>query len=216
MKRNYQPWPMSEAMPLLRWLIFLMIVGAFGKFWVLFWPSLALFIFHVAFHRNPTRNAPDDEHIWTSPADGKVTDVLEVEETKFIKGKAVRVGIFLSVFNVHTQPSPCNAKLKWVEYQPGRFHDARDEKCSGENESQMLGLESENGTRFIVKQIAGKIARRIILWRLINEEVKRGDLLGMIRYGSRVEFFIPKGLGEILVKPGDHVAGGKTPLFKIS
>jgi phosphatidylserine decarboxylase len=214
MKRNFRPSPLSEAMPLLRWLALFMIIGAVGGWWELFWFCLAIFIFHAAFHRNPRRNPPQDPLFLVAPADGKVTDVTEIDEPKFIKGKAQRIGIFLSVFDVHTQPSPCDSTLKWVEYQPGKFLDARDSNASIKNESQMLGLQTAQGVRLVVKQISGAIARRIILWRLIDEEIGRGDLLGMIRYGSRVELFLPVGFADVLVKPGDRVQGGKTPVAK--
>lgn len=203
---------MQEAMPLLRWLLFFMVIGAAGRWWTLFGACLPLFIFHAAFHRNPKRRAPEDTSLLVAPADGKVTDIVEVDEPKFIEGKAWRVGIFLSVFDVHTQPAPCNATLKWVDYQPGKFFDARDPNCSPKNESQMLGLQTENGTRLIVKQIAGAIARRILLYRLPEEEVKRGELLGMIRYGSRVELFLPHRAAKVLVQVGNRVKGGETPI----
>ncbi len=212
MRRNYSPSPMQEAMPLLRWLLFFMVIGALGRWWTLFWSCLPIFIFHAAFHRNPKRRVPDDGSILVSPADGKVTDIVEVDEPKFIEGKACRVGIFLSVFDVHTQPAPCDATLKWIDYQPGKFFDARDPNCSPKNESQILGLQTANGTRLIVKQIAGAIARRILLYRLQEEEVNRGELLGMIRYGSRVELFLPHGAAKVLVQVGNRVKGGETPI----
>ena len=215
MKRNFRPSPLREALPLLRWLALLMIIGAAGRLWPLFWICLVLFLVHAAFHRNPRRRSPSDPSLFVAPADGKVTDILEVEEPNFIKGKALRIGIFLSVFDAHTQPSPCDATLKFVNYQPGTFLDARDPNSSAKNESQALGLETTDGIRIVVKQIAGKIARRIILWRLVDEEIKKGELLGMIRYGSRVELYLPYGLTEILVRAGTRVSGGKTPIARI-
>lgn len=215
MRRHFHPSPMAEAMPLLRWLFVFMLIGFFGRWWLLFIPTFALFLFHASFHRNPTRRAPDDPSILVAPADGKVTDVDETNESKYIKGHSFRVGIFLSVFDVHVQPSPTDATLRFVDYQPGKFLDARDPNASPQNESQTLGLETPAGLRLVVKQIAGLIARRIILWRLPNEEVKRGELLGMIRYGSRVELYLPKDSVEILVKVGDRVQGGKTPIARL-
>ena len=214
MRRDFRPSPLKEAMPVLRWLFFLMVIGALGRWWGLFWFCLPFFGFHAAFFRNPRRRPPDDSSLLVAPADGKVTDLIEVDEPKFIKGKAMRVGIFLSVFDVHTQPAPCDAVLKFVDYQPGQFLDARDSGASAKNESQMLGLETPDGVRLVVKQISGMIARRIILWRLMDEEIKRGELLGMIRYGSRVELYLPQGFSEILVKEGDRVYGGKTPVAR--
>lgn len=214
MRRDFQPSPMAEAWPLLRALAIVIAVCIIGRWWLPVWPCLAIFVFHVAFHRNPSRQPPADTSLIVAPADGKVTDVIEVEELRFIKGKASRVGIFLSVFDVHTQPAPCDATLRFIEYRPGKFLDARDPDASPQNESQILGLETPDGVRLVVRQISGWIARRIILWRQPDEEVKRGELLGMIRYGSRVELFLPAGTAEILVKPGDRVAGGLTPVAR--
>jgi len=205
---------MAEALPLLRWLFFLMLIAGFGHWWTLFVPCTLLFFVHAAFHRNPHRRAPDNPSTLVAPADGRVTDLVIVDEPKFIKGKAWRIGIFLSVFDVHTQPSPCDATLKMVDYQPGKFFDARDPNASHQNESQALGLETTDGMRFVVKQIAGRIARRIVLWRLPEEEIVRGELLGMIRYGSRVELYLPQISAEILVQVGSHVSGGCTPVAR--
>jgi phosphatidylserine decarboxylase len=214
MRRDFQPSPMAVAMPLLRWLFFLMLIGGLGRWWFLFWPSLILFIFHAAFHRNPRRKAPEDTSIFVAPADGVVTDIAEVEEPKFVQGKTWRISIFLSVFDVHTQPAPCDGTLKYIGYQPGKFLDARHPDCSPQNEAQFLGLETKDGIRVGVKQIAGAIARRIVLWRLPHEEVRRGELLGMIRYGSRVELFVPSQKFEVQVQVGTRVRGGATPLVR--
>ncbi len=212
MKRDFHPAPLHEAMPLLRWFFFLAVVAAIGRWWEFSMVCLLGFLFHAAFHRNPSRKTPNDPSLWMSPAYGKVTDIVEVDEPKFIKGKACRIGIFLSIFDVHTQPSPCDATLKWIDYQPGKFWDARDPHASFQNESQMLGLETPDGMRFMVKQISGWIARRIILWRLLHEEVSCGELLGMIRYGSRVELYVPVDSTKILVQVGNRVRGGSTPV----
>ena len=212
MKRNFRPSPLTEAMPVLRWLFIFMVIAAAGRWWELFWMCLILSLAHAAFHRNPRRKVPADPSILVAPADGKVMDIIEIDEPKFIKGKVYRIGIFLSVFDVHTQTAPCDAALKMVDYQPGKFLDARDPNSSPQNESQALGLETSGGIRLVVKQISGKIARRIILWRLVGEEIAKGDLLGMIRYGSRVELYLPIDFAEPLVRVGDRVYSGKTPI----
>ncbi len=214
MKRNFRPSPLTEAKPVLRWLFIFMAIAFLGRWWELFWLCLVAFLGHAAFHRNPRRKITTDPSILAAPADGKVMDIVEVDEPKFIKGKACRIGIFLSIFDVHTQASPCDTTLKMVDYQPGKFLDARDPNSSPQNESQTLGLETTDGVRLVVKQISGKIARRIILWRFIDEEVAKGDLLGMIRYGSRVELYLPVDFAEPLVKVGDRVYSGKTPIAR--
>jgi phosphatidylserine decarboxylase len=191
MRRDFHPWPMREALPLLIWLFGIGLVAALGRWWVLAGFCLILFLAHALFHRSPSRRHAEDADVLVAPADGKVTDVADLEEEKYIKGTTRRIGIFLSVFDVHTQPAPCDCTLKYTEYLPGKFWDARDPKCSRENESQLLGLEMNQGIRILVRQISGAIARRIVLWRLENEEVRKGELLGMIRYGSRVELYLP-------------------------
>lgn len=203
---------MALALPLLRWMALLAVVGAAGRLWPLFWVALALGGFHAAFHRNTRRRPPLDLSTLASPAFGRVADIAEVEEPAFLKGRALRIGIFLSVFDTHTQPAPCAARLAWVDYRPGKFLDARDAHASDRNESQLLGLETPDGRRLVVRQIAGLIARRIVLWRLVDEEVRAGELLGMIRYGSRVELYLPSGKATALVKVGDRVRGGTTPI----
>jgi phosphatidylserine decarboxylase len=212
MRRNFSPSPMALALPLLRWMALFAIVGAAGRFWTLFWAALALGTFHAAFHRNTRRHPPSDPSTLVSPAFGHVADISEVEEPSFLKGRALRIGIFLSVFDTHTQPAPCDARLVRVDYRPGKFLDARDAHASDRNESQFLGLETPDGRRLAVRQIAGLIARRIVLWRLVDEEVRAGELLGMIRYGSRVELYLPAGKATALVKVGDRVRGGTTPI----
>ena len=210
MRRDFHPSPMALALPLLRWMALLVVVGAFGRVWSLFWSALAVGIFHAAFHRNPRRRPPADPEALAAPAYGRIADLAEVDEPLFLKGRALRIGIFLSVFDTHTQPAPCAARLVWVDYRPGRFLDARDPDASTRNESQMLGLETPDGRRLVVRQIAGRIARRIVLWRQMNEEVRAGDLLGMIRYGSRVELYLPADKASARVKVGDRVCGGTT------
>jgi phosphatidylserine decarboxylase len=190
----------------------LALVGAAGRLWPLFWAALAVGLFHAAFHRDTRRRPPADPATLASPAFGRVADISEVDEPSFLKGRALRIGIFLSVFDTHTQPAPCDARLAWVDYRPGRFLDARDPDAPARNESQFLGLEAPGGRRLAVRQVAGLIARRIVLWRLVDEEVRAGELLGMIRYGSRVELFLPAGKATALVKVGDRVRGGTTPI----
>lgn len=212
MRRQFHPSPMAFALPLLRWMAFLALVGAAGRVWPLFWGALAAGVLHAAFHRNTRRRPPADPLHLAAPAFGVVADIAEVEEPAFLKGRALRIGIFLSVFDTHTQPSPCDARLAWVDYRPGRFLDARDEHASARNESQWLGLETPDGRRLVVRQIAGLLARRIVLWRQVDEEVRAGELLGMIRYGSRVELYLPAGKAAALVGVGDRVRGGTTPI----
>jgi phosphatidylserine decarboxylase len=138
-----------------------------------------------------------------------VTDIIECEEPFFIKGRASRIGIFLSIFDVHVQVAPTDAAIKWADYRPGKFLDARDESSSVQNECQWLGLETKEGFRCTVRLIAGLIARRIVLWQPKDKPLRRGDRISLIRFGSRVEIFLPKNVVP-QVKVGDRVKGGET------
>jgi phosphatidylserine decarboxylase len=172
---------------------------------------LPVFIWLVAFFRDPHRTVPTEQHAMVSPADGTVSDIGEITEEPLLGGPAVRVGIFLSVFNVHVNRSPCDGKVLSVTYKTGKFINAmRHNEASDENESNTIVLaDPETGRPIaVVKQIVGLIARRIVSTVHIGERVERGERIGMIKFGSRTELTIPKWLEpEIKVKVGDSVRG---------
>lgn len=204
-----QPSPLPHAQPFLWWLT---ILGATLTLFHLFWLAgicVILFIYVLYFFRAPAPQCPDDPKAILAPAHGRVTDIVDCDESSFIKGPARRVGIFLSIFDVHVQASPTDGTIRWTDYRPGKFLDARDPNCSGQNECQWLGFEAKDGFRYTVKLIAGLIARRIVLWRPKDEPLRRGDRISLIRFGSRVEIFLPKNT-ELLVQVGDRVKGGET------
>lgn len=178
--------------------------------------SLALIILPVliwlfAFFRDPERAIPAEQHTMVSPADGKVSDITEIDHDPLLNGPAVRVGIFLSVFNVHVNRSPCDGIVVDVNYKKGKFINAMSHsKASDENESNTILLKEPNGPRpvAVVKQIVGLIARRIICTVKPTDRVDRGQRIGMIKFGSRTELSIPKWLEpKIQVKVGDVVRG---------
>jgi phosphatidylserine decarboxylase len=183
----------------------------------LVWPLLAVLVLPVlvwlfAFFRDPERALPVEQHALVSPADGTVTDVTEVEHDPYIGGPAVRVGIFLSVFNVHVNRSPCDGVVSNVVYKKGKFINALSHaQASSDNESNTIVL-LEPGTQDVVcavKQIVGLIARRIICTSKPGDTVRRGDRIGMIKFGSRTELYIPKRLEpNVLIKSGTKVRGG--------
>src|SRR5271154_2465298 len=168
--------------------VVLALVG-FGLGWI-FWPLFVLvipvLIWLFAFFRDPERKIPVDENILVSPADGTVSDIMELENEPLLGGPAVRVGIFLSVFNVHINRSPCDAKVIAVAYKKGKFINAMHHgKASEENESNTIVL-GEPGTGqpvVVVKQIVGLIARRIIFTPRVDQLVGRGERIGMIKFG---------------------------------
>ena len=170
---------------------------------------LALLAFTISFFRDPIRKVPTAEKLIVAPADGRIVEIKKVNEPSFLKSEATMVAIFLSVFDVHVQRAPIDGEIKLVHYNKGRFHDARNPQASFENENRVIGIESPDGFRVTVRQIAGLIARRIVGWADTGAKVKMGERLGMIRFGSRVELFLPLGT-EIAVKVGDYAKGGET------
>jgi phosphatidylserine decarboxylase len=177
---------------------------------------LGLWIFIVLFFRDPERKVPDDPSVVVSPADGTITDVGEVDEPDFPGGRAFRIGMFLSVFNVHVNRIPRSGRVTNLRYYPGEFLDARHGSANVRNEQLWIDLEEEGSGRHLrVKQISGAIARRIVCWLKLGEAVKIGERLGMIKFGSRTELFLPTGENiEILVKVGDVVKGASSELLR--
>ena len=182
-------------------------------------PSLALipgalWLFVLSFFRDPERTLPADASVLVSPADGTVTDITEVASTPLLAEPCLRVGIFLSVFNVHVNRAPLSGRVGGLEYRPGRFLDARHPDCSRENEAQDILL--EGACPVVVRQIAGLIARRIVCPLAVGATVERGQRIGMIKFGSRTELLVPKRLAPVaLVKVGDPVRGAASALMRI-
>ncbi|OQB47169.1 MAG: phosphatidylserine decarboxylase [bacterium ADurb.Bin157] len=163
--------------------------------------------FTLYFFRDPEREIPQGSNLIVSPADGKIVGIDSVEHVPFIDGPARRVTIFLSVFDVHINRSPVKGKIAYRHYTPGKFLDARNPKASTENERNAIGIECADGKKFVVIQIAGLIARRILCWKNPGEYVNSGERFGMIRFGSRTEIYMPLDT-KIEVKLGQKVAGG--------
>ena len=178
------------------------------------WPVtpvvILLWAAFLAFFRDPQRRIPTRPEALLSPADGTVRDVEQVEgDGEFIGGPAMRVGIFMSVLNVHVNRSPADGAVRYERYSPGRFHDARHPAASEENERNAIGLELEGGRRIMVTQIAGAVARRIVCQAHPDQSLKAGQRYGMVKFGSRVELLLPLGdQWEVVAKPGDKVRAG--------
>ncbi len=169
--------------------------------------------FVLSFFRDPERVPPGEPGL-VSPADGTVTEVAEVDEPVFVSGRAWKVGIFLSVFNCHVNRAPGAGVVRFVRHTPGRYLDARDPASSRENESNAVGIESPEG-RLLVRQVSGAIARRIVCSVGPGRPVGRGERIGMIKFGSRTELFVPLTAGYApVVRPGDRVKGGLTILAR--
>jgi len=200
-----------------RWILALLAVVAvvFGFFsaWAL-WLFLLLFLCVVAFFRDPERAVPTDENLIIAAADGTVMDIVELDENEVLKTKTRRVGIFLSIFDVHTNRAPIGGRIVYRKHRPGLFLDARRPDCSDKNESMTWAFENPRVT-IVVRQITGAIARRIVAWTEVGDELKKGERFGMIRFGSRTELYLPLS-AEVLVKTGDHVLGGSTIIARLA
>ncbi len=176
--------------------------------------------FTIAFFRNPARTPQGGPNCLIAPADGLVWDITELDEPTFIKGRAVRIGIFLSVFDVHVNRSPCEGEVQYAHYKPGKFLDVRHPDCAHENEANTLGIAVSPsvapGLRILVRQLSGLIARRIVCVHGVGDRLARGELYGMIKFGSRTELWLPADHPHaVRVKTGDRVKCGETVLVEL-
>ncbi len=161
------------------------------------------------FFRDPERAIPEDPAAIVSPADGKVVDIASEE---FDSRSGTRISIFLSIWNVHVQRAPVAGRIAEVTYRPGRFFGAYRARASGENEQNVIYMDTPHGI-LVFKQIAGAIARRVLCWKRKGETVARGERVGLIRFGSRVDIWLPLEV-EIAVRRGQMVKGGESILAK--
>jgi phosphatidylserine decarboxylase len=175
--------------------------------------SLLLTLFVVSFFRNPERTPPGDDKTVVAPADGRVIVVERVPETP-LGTEALKISIFMSVFNVHVNRAPLDGRVVAIDYQQGKFLDARDGRASSQNERNGVVLETASGVRIAFVQIAGLIARRIICYPKVGDALVRGTRYGLIRFGSRVDVYLPAHV-EPLVKLGDTTTAGETVLGRI-
>ena len=171
-------------------------------------------LFVVWFFRNPERTVPPGDNNVISPADGKIIDIREVDETRILKKKMLKISIFMNLFNVHVNRSPCTGKVVDILYNPGKFVSANLDKASLENEQNAVVLETPAGEKIIFIQIAGLIARRIVCWLREGQYVKRGERFGLIRFGSRVDVYLPVGT-DVSVSLGDKVKAGESILARM-
>ena len=171
------------------------------------WVVLAVWV--VAFFRDPVRSGKRGDRLILAPADGKVVSLVEIEEPVFLAGRSCRVSIFMNVFDVHVNRYPTEGTVGYRHYNPGKFGHAGTEKSSLDNEQSSVGLTTSQG-KVLIRQIAGLIARRIVTDHKVGTQVQQGDRLGMIRFGSRVDLFLPCEKVKFLVKPGDTTKAGLT------
>ena len=169
--------------------------------------SLALTLFVLFFFRDPERTIPEGQGVVVSPADGKVIVIKDIYEPDYLKQEVRQVSIFLSVFNVHVNRAPLGGTVETVRYNPGKFLVASVDKASLDNEQTGMVI-SDGKNKVLVKQIAGLIARRIVCYAKPGDRVMAGERYGLIRFGSRVDLFLPKGT-DLMVKVGDRIKGAR-------
>jgi phosphatidylserine decarboxylase len=185
-------------------------LAAFLLHWIWLVPALIfLGVFVLFFFRDPERTPPADPATIVSPADGRIMEVVE-ESRDGQPGR--RISVFLSIFDVHVNRSPVAGHITAIKYQSGKFYAAMRGRASAENEQNAFYVRSDRG-EIVFKQIAGWVARRIVCWKAVGDSVIRGERVGMIRFGSRMDIWLPDGV-EIIVRPGQHVAGGSSALAR--
>jgi phosphatidylserine decarboxylase len=172
---------------------------------------LALWV--MWFFRDPNRRWGAGDDVILAPADGKVVSVVEGDEPTFLGGVATRISIFMNVFDCHVNRYPADGAVEYRYYNPGKFLNAAGDKASLDNEQSSVGLATRRG-RILVRQIAGLIARRIVTDHDVGTAVRQAERLGMIRFGSRVDLFLPRGAVRVLVKVGDVTRAGVTPVAR--
>ncbi len=199
-----------------RWIFLVLALAALATWFISAWLTLtvlALFLFTIAFFRDPDRPVPADPNLVVAPADGRVSDIVELDEKEVLKTKTRRIGIFLSIFDVHANRAPIAGRIVYRQHHEGLCLDARDPDCPEKNEAMTWAFENSRGT-IVVRQLTGAIARRIVAWANVGDELKKGERFGMIRFGSRTELYLPLE-AEVLVKTGDHVFGGSTVIARL-
>jgi len=178
------------------------------------WVLLVLTLLVGHFFRDPERIAPEGEGIVLCPADGRVIVVERVDGTPMVNRPLTKISIFMSVFNVHVNRIPISGKVCGIDYRKGRFLAAQKSKASLENERNWVWIRSEQGVDVVMTQVAGLLARRIVCWPSVGDDVYCGERFGLIRFGSRVDVYVPQE-SDLLVARGDRVCGGETVLCRL-
>ena len=205
----------KEGIPFIGFSALLSLIFAVLGFTLVSLACLTLTAFILYFFRDPERVACDDGDAIISPADGKVILIEKVFDERFVKEHVYKISIFMNIFNVHVNRIPFPGKVTKIIYTPGAFYSANTDKSSLGNESCAVLLESNGGKRLAVVQIAGLIARRIVCWATSGDEFQKGDRFGLIRFGSRVDLYLPPQT-QLEVSKGQKVRAGETVLGYLS
>jgi len=207
---NRKRWPIAkEGLPFLIPFALITVLFLVMGWNLLTFLGIFITLFIAFFFRNPKRRIPSLENIILSPADGKIIHVGECEEDRFLKKKALKVSIFMSMFDVHLNRAPVSGKVLQRSYHPGRFLVAYAEKSSLLNEQNAMILETEDRLKILLIQIAGFVARRIVCYAKADDTLRRGEIFGMVRFGSRVDLYLPTEV-KTIVRIGQHVKGGES------
>jgi len=182
--------------------------------WFLYALSAFLLIAILQFFRSPIKRVTPDEQIVLCPADGKVVVIEETDETEYFKDRRIQVSIFMSPINVHVNRNPISGVVSYFKYHPGKFLVAWHPKSSTDNERTTVVVKTQSNAEVLFRQIAGAVARRIVWYVKENDTVTQGEEFGFIKFGSRVDLFLPLGT-EVTVNIGDKVVGGKTTIAKL-
>ncbi len=174
---------------------------------------LILFLLTLNFFRDPDRTVPEGENLVVAPADGKIIQIREVEEPLYLTSRAHLISIFMSPLDVHVNRSPVTGTVGYVQYIPGEFFAAFEDKASEKNEQTVIGIEHPRG-KVLFKQIAGFLARRIVNTLRVGETTRKGERFGMIRFGSRVDVFVPR-TADVKVRVGQRSVAGETVLAEL-
>jgi phosphatidylserine decarboxylase len=183
--------------------------------WLLAVVVTILALWCAYFFRDPDRTGPRGPNLVIAPADGKVLMITEVDEPRFSHGRATRISIFMNVFNVHVNRYPVSGRVDFVWYNPGKFLNAASEKSSLDNEQMSVGVTTPSGVKILTRQIAGLIARRIVTYSKVGDAAEQGQRFGIIRFGSRVDVFVPPS-ARVNVRLGEVTASGTTVLAELS
>ncbi len=206
-------------------ILFIFIINAIGSYynyadssalkWLIYIFSFALFVIVLQFFRNPKRKFTQGDNLIICPADGKVVVIEETVEHEYFKDKRLQVSIFMSPVNVHINRNPISGLVKFFKYHPGKYLAAWNPKSSTENERTTVVVEHQNGTPILFRQIAGALARRIVWYVKEQDQVKQNEQFGFIKFGSRVDLFLPIGT-KINVTLDQKVKGGVTVLGELN
>jgi phosphatidylserine decarboxylase len=224
------PFLWRDSLPVVRWglaelqiggwplLMLALALGALPSPWR--WTAIVPLVvlgWWISFFRNPRRPVPRDADAIVAPADGKVVDVTELEHYEFVDGPAIRIGIFLSIFNVHVNRAPRAGRVAAMHYKPGEFLDARNPESAIRNEFMWIGFDDAErpGMKFAVRQISGLLARRIVCALRPGQAVSRGAMFGMIKLGSRTELILPRDAVRMEVAVGETVRAGSTVMARL-